>query len=107
MRVLSTHGRVNGRNWKTGLTCYDPRRSWCAGGMFAAPVLPGRPAAKRVLMSTLSPFRIPVADLLRRPGAARPEHVEGPLAELSGPGAEVATNVAVTADVTLERVPDG
>jgi uncharacterized protein len=58
-------------------------------------------------MSTLSPFRIPVADLLRRPGAARPEHVEGPLGELSGPGAEVATNVAVTADVTLERVPDG
>ncbi len=58
-------------------------------------------------MSTLTPFRIPVADLMRRPGSSRAVHVEGPVAELRGPGAEVPAERAVVADLTLEHVSDG
>ncbi len=58
-------------------------------------------------MSTATPFRLPVADLLRRPGASRPEHVEAPVEGLHGPGAEVAATEPVVADVTLERVSEG
>jgi uncharacterized protein len=58
-------------------------------------------------MSTSSPFRIPVADLLKRPGASRPEHVRAPLADLAAPSAEVPADQPVDVDVTLERVSDG
>jgi uncharacterized protein len=58
-------------------------------------------------MSTLTPFRIEVAALLRRPGAARSEHVEAPLAGLAGVGAEVPATSPVVVDATLERVSDG
>jgi uncharacterized protein len=58
-------------------------------------------------MPTSTPFRIPVADLLKRPGASRAEHVQAPLADLQGPGAEVPGDVPIEADVTLERVSEG
>ena len=58
-------------------------------------------------MPTSTPFRIPVADLLKRPGAARAERVRAPLAGLSGPGSEVPGDAPVDVDVTLERVSDG
>jgi uncharacterized protein len=58
-------------------------------------------------MATSNPFRIPVADLLKRHGAARPERVSAPLADLHGPGAEVPTDRPVELDLTLERVSEG
>jgi len=58
-------------------------------------------------MPTTTPLRIPVADLLKRPGAARPEVVEALLADLAGPGAAVPADRPVEVDVLLERVPDG
>ena len=56
-------------------------------------------------MPTATPFRISVADLLKRPGACRDVHVAAPLAGLAGPGAEVAG--PITVEGTVERVPDG
>ena len=59
-------------------------------------------------MPTTTPFRIPVADLLRRPGAhARRSTVAAPLADVRGPGAEIAADQPIDVDVTLERVSDG
>jgi uncharacterized protein len=58
-------------------------------------------------MSTLTPFRIPVADLLRRPGTHREVAVEAPLADLASPGATVPADRPVAAELTLERVPEG
>jgi uncharacterized protein len=60
-----------------------------------------------LMATTTSPFRIPVADLLKRPGAARTEQVSGPLEGLVGPGAEIPADQPIRADVSLERVPDG
>jgi len=57
-------------------------------------------------MST-SPLRIPVADLLRRPGSTRAVHVEAPVADLAGPGAEVPVAEPVRVDATLEQVSEG
>jgi uncharacterized protein len=59
------------------------------------------------LMATQSPFRIPVADLLRRHGASRSVQVDAPLDGLSGAGAEVPPTEPVHVDVTLERVSEG
>jgi len=58
-------------------------------------------------MPTTSAFRIPVADLLRRPGASRNLEVAGTLADLRGPGAEVPDRRPITVSVTLERVSEG
>jgi uncharacterized protein len=58
-------------------------------------------------MAAPNPFRIPVADLLKRHGAARVEHVSAPLPALSGRGAEVAADRAIDLDLTLERVSEG
>ncbi len=58
-------------------------------------------------MATPNPFRIPVADLLKRHGAARPERVSAPLAALCGQGAEVPADRPIDLDLTLERVSDG
>jgi uncharacterized protein len=58
-------------------------------------------------MSTHTPLRIPVADLLRRPGAVRAVSVAAPVAGLTSPGAEIPADRPVAVDVTLERVPDG
>jgi uncharacterized protein len=58
-------------------------------------------------MPTSTPFRIPVADLLKRPGASRAEQVRAPLADLRGPGAEVPAAIPVDVDITLERVSEG
>jgi uncharacterized protein len=58
-------------------------------------------------MATPNPFRIPVADLLKRHGAARPETVSAPLAALCGQGAEVPADRAIDLDLTLERVSEG
>jgi uncharacterized protein len=58
-------------------------------------------------MTLATPLRIPVADLLRRPGASRPEHIETSVADVRGTGAEVPVDRPVVVDVTLERVSDG
>jgi uncharacterized protein len=58
-------------------------------------------------MPTATPFRIPVADLLHRPGASRPLEVRAPLADLRGPGAEVPPDEAVEVEATLERISEG
>jgi uncharacterized protein len=58
-------------------------------------------------MPTATPFRIPVADLLHRPGSARAIEVHAPLAELRSTGAEVGAGEPVEVDATLERVSEG
>jgi uncharacterized protein len=58
-------------------------------------------------MPTPTPFRIPVADLLKRPGAARGVRVRGPLADLRGQGAELPADAPIEVDATLERVSEG
>jgi len=58
-------------------------------------------------MATETPFRIPVADLLKRPGAARAVDLAAPLADLRGQGAEVPGERPIHVDATLERVSDG
>src|SRR5436305_1644245 len=58
-------------------------------------------------MATSHPFRIPVADLLKRPGAQSTARVSAPLSGLHAPGAEVPDDAPITVDVSLERVPDG
>ena len=58
-------------------------------------------------MPTTSAFRIPVADLLRRPGASRAVRVAAPLVDVRGPGAEVPADRPVAVDLTFERVPEG
>jgi uncharacterized protein len=58
-------------------------------------------------MPTTSAFRIPVADLLRRPGASRSVQVTGLLADVRGPGAEVPAGRPIALDLTFERVPEG
>jgi len=58
-------------------------------------------------MSTTTPLRIPVADLLRRPGSSRAIAVEAPVEGLAGPGAEVPATAPVRVDVTLEQVSEG
>jgi uncharacterized protein len=59
------------------------------------------------MTSTHTPFRIPVADLLRRPGASRPVTATGSLPGLANLGSEVPDGSPVTIDVTLERVSEG
>jgi DUF177 domain-containing protein len=56
-------------------------------------------------MTTATPFRISVADLLKRPGASRAVEIAAPLSGLAGPGAEITGPIEV--DATLERVPEG
>jgi uncharacterized protein len=58
-------------------------------------------------MSSTSVFRIPVTSLLRRPGASREVQVEGALADIRGPGAEVGDDERISVDLTLERVSEG
>jgi uncharacterized protein len=58
-------------------------------------------------MPTTNPFRIPVANLLRRPGASRAVQVSGVLADVRGTGAEVVADRPIGVDVTLERVSEG
>ena len=58
-------------------------------------------------MATPSPFRIPVADLLRRSGSSRALQLEAPIAGLAGPGAEISADVPIALDLTLERVSEG
>ena len=58
-------------------------------------------------MPTTSAFRIPVTDLMRRPGASRPVRVEGTLADVRGPGAQVEADGQIAVDLTLERVSEG
>jgi uncharacterized protein len=60
-----------------------------------------------VTTSTTTALRLPVADLLRRPGTSRPVHVEVLLSDLHGPGAEVASDAPVVVDGVLERVSEG
>jgi uncharacterized protein len=63
--------------------------------------------SKNMTMATISAFLIPVADLVRRPGASRQVSVEATLADIRGPGAEVPNERPIAVDVTLERVPEG
>ena len=58
-------------------------------------------------MPTTAAFRIPVANLLRRPGASRAVQVEATLADVRGPGAEVASERPIRLDLVLERVSEG
>lgn len=57
-------------------------------------------------MPTTSAFRVPVSNLMKRPGASRSVLIEGVLNDVRGPGAEVAADPIVV-DVTLERVSEG
>ena len=59
------------------------------------------------MSTTTSAFRIPVANLLRRPGASRTVQVDGVLDDVRGPGAEVTTDQPISVDVVLERVSEG
>jgi uncharacterized protein len=52
-------------------------------------------------------LRIPVADLLRRPGASRDVHVEIPIPDLHSRGGDVDPSRPVVVDATLERISDG
>lgn len=54
-----------------------------------------------------APFRINVADLLKRPGAQRTVSVVAPLAGLEGPGSAVPADAPLGLDLTLERVSEG
>lgn len=54
-----------------------------------------------------APFRINVADLLKRPGAQRAVSVVAPLAGLAGPASAVPEDAPVGLDLTLERVSEG
>jgi uncharacterized protein len=58
-------------------------------------------------MSSTSVFRIPVTSLLRRPGASRTAELEGTLADIRGPGAEVGDTEPIAVDLVLERVSEG
>lgn len=58
-------------------------------------------------MVSQQPFRIPVADLLKRPGAARAVEIHAPLPDLAGPGAEITADQPIAADLNLERVSEG
>ena len=58
-------------------------------------------------MTAPSPFRLPVADLLRRVGSSRPFAVAAPLAGLGATGAEVPADQPVTVEGTLERISEG
>lgn len=58
-------------------------------------------------MPTTSAFRIPVANIMRRPGASRAVQVEGVLDDVRGPGAEIANDGRIAVDVSLERVSEG
>ncbi len=58
-------------------------------------------------MTATSPFRLPVADLLRRVGSSRPFSVRAPLAGLGATGAEVPADQAVAVEGTLERISEG
>jgi uncharacterized protein len=58
-------------------------------------------------MTTLTPFRIPVADLVRRPGASRSVHVAAPLADMGVLGSAVPADAPITADLTFEQVSEG
>jgi DUF177 domain-containing protein len=57
--------------------------------------------------SISSPLRIPVADLLRRPGAAREVHVAATLGDLRTTGAQISADQPVEIDATLERISEG
>ena len=54
-------------------------------------------------MTTLTPFRIPVADLVRRPGASRSVHVAAPLADMGVLGSAVPADAPITADLTFDE----
>lgn len=58
-------------------------------------------------MTSLHPLRIPVADLLRRPGSARPLDVAAPLAGLTNEAVTVPETAPVQVSGTLERISDG
>lgn len=53
------------------------------------------------------PLVVPVADLLRRPGQKRDEHLEAVLDELNVLGSKVPDGEPVTVDVHLESVNEG
>lgn len=54
-----------------------------------------------------SPFLVNVADLVRRPGAARREQVSGPIDGLRVMGASVPAGARVVVDALLEWVSEG
>jgi uncharacterized protein len=58
-------------------------------------------------MTATSPFRLPVADLLRRVGSSREISVQASLAGLGAAGAEVPADEPVTVEGTLERISEG
>lgn len=54
-----------------------------------------------------SPFQIPVADLMRRPGASRAVTVSESLAGLGDETVSVPGDQPVAVDIALERIPEG
>ena len=58
-------------------------------------------------MTTTSAFRVPVSNMMKRPGASRSVEVQGVLADVRGPGAEVVADRPIVVEATLERVSEG
>ncbi|MBV8949910.1 MAG: DUF177 domain-containing protein [Actinobacteria bacterium] len=73
----------------------------------AAVVITPFPRPSAVADTTMTAFRINVADLLHRPGSRRALHLEAPLAGLAVTGSAVPDDAPVAVDVLLERVPEG
>jgi uncharacterized protein len=59
------------------------------------------------MTAEITALRIDVADLLSKPGARRPVHLEVPVEGLAGSAARVADDEPIVLDLMLERVPEG
>jgi uncharacterized protein len=58
-------------------------------------------------MPTANPLRIPVADLLRRPGASRNVQIAAAVPGLGTDAADVPPDAPVAVEATLERISEG
>jgi uncharacterized protein len=59
------------------------------------------------MTADITALRIDVADLLSKPAARRPVHLEVPVEGLAGSAARVADDEPIVLDLMLERVPEG
>ena len=59
------------------------------------------------MTADITALRIDVADLLSKPAARRPLHLEVPVAGLAGSAAWVPDDEPIVLDLMLERVPEG
>ena len=59
------------------------------------------------MTAEITALRIDVADLLSKPAARRPVHLEVPVEGLAGSAARVPDDEPIVLDLMLERVPEG